>query len=240
MIPRISCFMVLPAFLVCARAAEDTKAPEFARVQTLADRYCLNCHDADKTKGGLDLDAVLPDDPTLHPEIWENVVRRLRTRQMPPAHKERPDEGDYVALLSALETKLDQEAAVHPRPGRTETIRRMNRTEYQNAIRDLLALDIDAAALLPADDASHGFDNVTVGTLSPTLLDRYISAAQKISRLAVGGAQRVPGGDTIRIRPDITQEERVDGLPFGTRGGALIPYTFPRDGDYEDPGSPDA
>jgi len=87
--------------------------------------------------------------------------------------------------------------------------------------------------LLPADEASHGFDNVTVANLSPTLLDRYVSAAQKISRLAVGGAQRAPGGDTIRVRPDITQDDHVEGLPIGTRGGTLIHYTFPRDGEYE-------
>ena len=135
--------------------------------------------------------------------------------------------------MSQLETALDRAAAERPNPGRTDTFRRLTRTEYQNAIRDLLALDIDAAALLPADEASHGFDNVTVGDLSPTLLDRYITAAQKISRLAVGGARRSPGGDTFRVRPDITQEERVDGLPLGTRGGTLIRYTFPQDGEYD-------
>src|SRR5207249_2000390 len=118
-------------------------------------------------------------------------------------------------------------------PGRTETLRRLNRTEYENVIRDLLALEIDASELLPKDDASRGFDNVTVGNLSPALLDRYITAAQKISRLAVGAPRRSPGGDTFRIRADLTQEERVEGLPIGTRGGALIPYTFPQDGDYE-------
>src|SRR6185436_15582430 len=106
-------------------------------------------------------------------------------------------------------SSLDRAAANRPNPGRTETFRRLNRTEYQNSIRDLLALDIEAAELLPKDDASHGFDNVTVGTLSPTLLDRYISAAQKISRLAVGAPRRSPGGDTFRIPADLTQEERV-------------------------------
>jgi len=201
--------------------------------QTLAGSFCVDCHDANVTKGGLNLEAVLAEKPTLHPHIWEDVVRRLRARQMPPAGKKRPDERGYETVIAALETTLDREAAAHPQPGRTETIRRMTRAEYHNAIRDLLALDIDVAAMLPADESSHGFDNVTVGTLSPTLLDRYISAAQKISRLAVGGEQRDPGGDTIRMKPDITQEEQVAGLPLGTRGGALIPYTFPRDGEYE-------
>ena len=146
---------------------------------------------------------------------------------MPPAGEPRPDESTYNVIVSSLGDELDAAAAEHPEPGRTDTFRRLNQTEYQNAIRDLLALDIDATALLPADESSHGFDNVTVGDLSPTLLDRYISAAQKISRLAVGIAGRAPGGDTIRVRPDLTQEEHVDGLPVGTRGGVLISYTFP-------------
>src|SRR4029079_1053978 len=130
----------------------------------------------------------------------------------------------YDAIVALLATTLDRLADEAPDPGRTDTFRRLNRTEYQNAIRDLLAIDIDASALLPNDESSHGFDNVTVGDLSPTLLERYISAAQKISRLAVGSPGRSPGGDTFRIRPDLTQEEHVDGLPVGTRGGALIPY----------------
>ena len=136
-------------------------------------------------------------------------------------------------MVSSLETSLDRAAAAKPNPGRTDTFRRLNRTEYQNAIRDLLALDVDVTSLLPGDESSHGFDNVTVGDLSPTLLDRYITAAQKISRLAVGQPEPLPGGDTIRLPPDLTQEEHVDGLPIGTRGGALIHYTFPLDGEYE-------
>src|SRR5262245_3824204 len=202
-------------------------------VTVLVNNYCVTCHDSDVKKGELDLDSVSQEDVTRHPDVWERVVRKLRARQMPPAEKKRPDERTYEAVVNELASSLDRAAAKHPNPGRTETLRRLNRTEYQNSIRDLLALDIDAAALLPKDDASHGFDNVTVGTLSPTLLDRYISAAQKISRLAVGAPHRAPGGDTIRIRPDLTQEEHVEGLPVGTRGGALLPYTFHRDGEYE-------
>jgi Protein of unknown function (DUF1592)/Protein of unknown function (DUF1588)/Protein of unknown function (DUF1585)/Protein of unknown function (DUF1587)/Protein of unknown function (DUF1595) len=152
---------------------------------------------------------------------------------MPPARRTRPTEGEYDAAVSSIAGSLDRSAAEHPSPGRTDTFRRLNRTEYQNAIRDLLALEVDATALLPSDESSHGFDNVTVGDLSPTLLDRYISAAQKISRLAIGSPGRSPGGDTFRVRPDITQEGHVEGLPIGTRGGTLIPYTFPQDGEYE-------
>jgi hypothetical protein len=152
---------------------------------------------------------------------------------MPPEGRKRPDADTYAAVLAELETTLDRAAAERPNPGRTDSVRRLTRTEYQNAIRDLLALDIDAAALLPRDEPGHGFDNVTVGTLSPTLLDRYITAAQKVSRLAVGGNRRSPGGDTFRVRPDVTQEDRMDGLPLGSRGGTLICYTFPRDGEYD-------
>jgi hypothetical protein len=214
-------------------AAHSAHAAETTSVRAVVDRYCTACHDDAEPDGGLDLVSVLDDDFTRHPQAWEKVVRRLRARQMPPAGKKRPDEQTYETVLSQLEGELDRAAAQHPQPGRTETLRRLTRTEYQNAIRDLLALDIDASSLLPADEASHGFDNVTVSNLSPTLLDRYVTAAQKISRLAVGGVQRVPGGETIRVRPDITQEDRVEGLPPGTRGGTLVRYTFPRDGTYE-------
>lgn len=220
------CALLLLVFTTVAMAGEPAW-------RGLVKTYCLDCHDADVTRGELDLEAVLADDPTAHPAVWEDVVRRLRARQMPPAGKSRPDEAAYVSVLTQVEGVLDRHAASHPQAGRTATVRRMTRTEYRHAIRDLLALDIDADALLPADELSHGFDNITVSTLSPTLLDRYLSAAQKISRLAIGSAARAPGGDTLRIAPDITQEDWVEGLPLGTRGGALLPYTFPRDGDYE-------
>jgi hypothetical protein len=136
-------------------------------------------------------------------------------------------------VVASLETSLDRAAAAHPNPGRTATIRRLTRTEYKNAVRDLLAFDVDASSLLPADESSYGFDNVTVTDLSPTLLDRYVSAAEKISRVAVGRPGRSPGGDTIRVPADVTQEEHIDGLPIGTRGGAVVNYTFPLDGEYD-------
>src|SRR4029079_258230 len=120
-----------------------------------------------------------------------------------------------------------------PNPGRTETLRHLNRTEYQNSIRDLLALDIDATSFLPADESGHGFDNVIVGDLSPTLLDRYISAAEKISRLAVGSTESSLQSDIIRLPADLTQEDPLPGLPLGTRGGASVSHTFVRDGEYE-------
>lgn len=238
------CFLSLTRFwLPILLAAQNSTAAErpatspspslVSPVPALVIEYCADCHDNEVKKGDLDLVSIRSDEVARHPEVWENVVRKLRTRQMPPVGKERPEASTYNAVVARLETWLDSASSEHPNPGRTDTIRRLNRTEYQNAIRDLLALDIDAAALLPKDEASHGFDNVTVGDLSPTLLDRYISAAQKISRLAVGTPRRSEGGDTFRIRPDLTQEEHVEGLPLGTRGGALIPYTFPRDGEYD-------
>jgi hypothetical protein len=233
---KVAC---LHAILIAGIGVRGTGAQEVNSslakpVATVINRYCLDCHDHESKKGELDLESLSREEVTQHSDRWERVVRRLNARQMPPPKRKlRPTEAEYESTIQSLVATLDSEAAAHPKPGRTETIRRLNRTEYQNAVRDLLALDIDATALLPADSASHGFDNVTVGTLSPTLIDRYISAAQKISRLAVGDTERGPGGDTIRIKPDITQEEQVEGLPFGTRGGALIPYNFPQNGEFE-------
>jgi hypothetical protein len=225
------------ALILCAASAftftNQSSGREPTSVRAVVDTYCLSCHEGESAKGGLNLASVSTDDVGRHPEVWEKVVRRLERRQMPPTGRKRPDEEAYVSVVSQLETALDRAAAERPNPGRTDTIRRLNRTEYQNAIRDLLAVEIDAATLLPPDEAGHGFDNVTVRELSPTLLDRYITAGQKISRLAVGGVRRSPGGDTIRVKPDITQEDRADGLPVGTRGGTLIRYTFPQDGEYE-------
>ncbi len=160
-------------------------------------------------------------------------MRKLRTGVMPPPNMPQPSEADRLAILTWLETSLDAASAAKLNPGRTETLRRLNRTEYQNAIRDLLALDIDAASLLPADESGHGFDNVNVGDLSPTLLNRYISAAQKISRLAVGSTQSSLQSDTISLPADLTQEDQLPGLPIGTRGGVSTSYTFAQDGEYE-------
>ncbi|HUF63517.1 MAG TPA: DUF1592 domain-containing protein [Verrucomicrobiales bacterium] len=224
--------LLMPGALAIVNPAAEAALP--ASISSLVESHCLDCHDPDVSKGGLDLTTGLSGEVALHSELWEKVVRRLRTRQMPPASKKsRPGEDEYESTVAALNAALDAAAAARPRPGRTETVRRLTRTEYGNAIRDLLALEVDAVALLPADEVSYGFDNVTVGTLSPALLDRYITAAQTISRQATGSALREPGSSAIRVRPDITQEERVEGLPFGTRGGTLIRHTFSRDGEYE-------
>ena len=225
--------MVLLALAFNSTAGQPSSSPLAAPVKSVVNQYCVSCHDAEVKKGALDLERITQDDLLQHSDEWERVIRKMRARQMPPVGKERPNDKVYDEVVGKLSSTLDRAAAKNPNPGRTETFRRLNRTEYQNAIRDLLALDIDATALLPKDDASHGFDNVTVGELSPTLLNRYISAAEKISRLAVGASFRKTGGDTFRLRPDLTQEEHVEGLPPGTRGGTLLNYTFPRNGEYE-------
>lgn len=219
--------------MACAAGVVADLYGQQPAVQPTLTRFCLPCHNSRLKTAGLELEPLLREDVAAHTAIWEKVVRRLRARMMPPAGAARPAEDVYDRTVSALESALDHAAAAAPDPGRTATFRRLTRIEYQNAIRDLLAVEIDAAALLPADESSHGFDNVTVGDLSPTLLDRYVQAAEKISRLAIGSAGRAPAGDTFRIPPDLTQEEHIAGLPLGTRGGALIRYSFPADGEYE-------
>lgn len=218
--------------------AATTSPAAIATVDTphnaLVNDYCLSCHNGRLMVGGLALDAVNSEPLGENWETWEKVVRKLRARQMPPfTLRRRPDEASYAASLTSLEAALDRLAIESPNPGRPDTFRRLNRTEYHNAIRDLIDLDVDVAALLPTDSSSYGFDNVTVGDLPPTLLERYVSAAEKISRLAVGRSGNGPGGATIRVSPDVTQEKHVAGLPLGTRGGVLVPYTFPENGNYQ-------
>ena len=223
----VACLMAIVGLAQTSRAGDEDQVTGFVNL------YCVGCHNPDDKAGELDLETIVGADLATDPATWERVVRRLATRQMPPADAPRPRDPAFEPIIQSLAGRLDQLAVEHPTPGRTDTLRRLNRTEYKNAIRDLLGVDIDSTTLLPADESSHGFDNVTVGDLSPTLLDRCITAAGKISRLAVGTSGRSPDGDTIRVPADVTQEEHVEGLPIGTRGGALISYTFPLDGDYE-------
>ena len=212
-----------------AAAPQAATSPDHA----LLNKYCAGCHN-ERTKLGefvlstLDIENVSP-----HSERWEMVVRKLRARAMPPAGRPRPSEAQYESIIGRLETSLDRAAEANPDPGRTDTFRRLNRTEYQNAIRDLLDLHVDVSTLLPSDDSSHGFDNISVGGLSPTLLERYLSAAQKLSRLAVGTPPRSAGAETIILPTDLTQEDHFDGQPFGTRAGARVAHSFPTDGEYQ-------
>jgi hypothetical protein len=201
--------------------------------RAVINQYCISCHNEKTKSGNLTLNDLNPDNPADNPEIWEKVVRKLRGRMMPPLGRPRPDSKTYDQVISHFESSLDRASAANPDPGRVDTFRRLNRTEYQNAVRDLLALDVDVTSLLPKDDANFGFDNVGVGGLSPTLLERYLSAAQKISRLAVGTPVRTPGANVLVLPPDLTQEDHLEGLPLGTRGGTLMHYAFPVDGEYD-------
>jgi hypothetical protein len=211
---------------------ESGTAPGAAERQLL-NRYCVSCHNQKLKTAGLLLDSADVTDVSKDPETWEKVVRKLRAGVMPPAGLPRPDKAAYDGLAASFEAALDRVSAAHPRPGRTEPFHRLNRAEYQNAVRDLLGVDVDATSMLPPDDASYGFDNIAgVLKLSPTLLERYLSSAQKISRLAVGTAPPFPSVDTFRIQDDYPQDARLEGLPFGTRGGTVIRYTFPMDAEY--------
>jgi Protein of unknown function (DUF1592)/Protein of unknown function (DUF1588)/Protein of unknown function (DUF1585)/Protein of unknown function (DUF1587)/Protein of unknown function (DUF1595)/Planctomycete cytochrome C len=232
---RVSVLLLMSSLVaISAAALAADKAPASQQVYLqFIQTNCLDCHDKVTKTGGLALEEVIGADIDRNAEVWEKVIHKLTTRQMPPKDAPRPKERDYESVISLLESSLDRAARLHPNPGRTETFRRLNRTEYQNTIRDLLALDVDVTSLLPADESSHGFDNITITDLSPSLLNRYVSAAQKISRMAIGRTSKTAGGDTFRIRPDITQDTHISGTPLGTRGGAAIAYNFPQDGEYE-------
>ncbi len=224
---------IFPVLLLAASALlAQNPAPAPVTPTATINRYCLTCHSAQAKAGGLSLATLSPDNVAANPETWEKVVRKMRVRYMPPAGAPHPDEATYNSTIAALETALNKAASAKPDPGRTDTFRRLTRTEYHNAVRDLLTIDLDVSSLLPKDESSHGFDNITVGELSPSLLERYLSAATRISRLAVGDAPRTPGGDILVTPADLTQENLLTNLPRGTRGGAVFHYNFPVDGEY--------
>jgi len=200
--------------------------------QAVITRYCVTCHNQRAKTAGLALDTLDVTRIGDHAATWEKVVTKLRTGVMPPIGRPRPDKAGYDTLASFLETELDRAAIAKPNPGRTEAIHRLNRIEYRNSIRDLLDIDVDVEALLPADGSSYGFDNIAgVQRMSPRLLDRYLVAAQRITRVALGTVV-VPIFDTFRIVEDARQDHQLEDLPFGTRGGAVVRYNFPVDGDY--------
>jgi cytochrome c551/c552 len=209
--------------VVSAALAQDPRA--------ILDKYCVTCHNQKLKTGGLALDQSDPAHVSEQAETWEKVVRKLRAGMMPPQGLPRPDAATYEALTVSLENSLDKAAAGKPKLA-TPGVHRMNRTEYANAIRELLGLEIDPAVYLPADDSSYGFDNVASGLqLSPALVEGYVTAASKITRLALGhetGWSR----KMYHVREDYSQEDHIDGLPFGTRGGLLIRHYFPADGEY--------
>ena len=221
-------------------------------VAAVLDEYCVTCHNARVVTGegaapsplvaqlraaGLALDTLDVSDVASEAEAWEAVARKLRGGAMPPTGRPRPDETTVDRVASWLETSLDRAAAAAPDPGRRSSLHRLSRTEYQNAVRDLLALDdlpkeLDIAVMLPADNATSGFDNLAeLLFVSPTLMERYL-AARKISRLAVGDATMLPIVDTYQLDRDLVQDGHIAGLPLGTRGGTRVRSHLPLDGEY--------
>jgi len=221
--------------VIGASSAQDVPAsqpaPAAAAHEAVLDRYCVTCHNQRTKASDLALDTVDIARPSANAQVWEDVVRKLRTRSMPPQGMPRPDEATYVAMTTFLETELDRASAASPNPGRP-LIRRLNRSEYANAVRDLLVLDVDVSSLLPADDSAFGFDNVSdmLGT-SPALLERYLVAADRVSALAVG-APTAPGSNTYRVRQDRSQDQHIEGLPLGSVGGLVVTHSFPQDAEY--------
>ena len=214
-----------------ARPAPPVAAAEH---RAMLDRYCVTCHNDRLRIAGLTLDTADLEAVGDAAATWEMVARKLRTRTMPPSPRPRPDEASYDGLVAYLESELDRAAAAEPDPGRRPALHRLNRAEYTNAIRDLLALEIDAAALLPPDDASYGFDNIgDVLRVSPALLDGYLDAARTVATRAIGEPAPAVEQLTHRVPPDLTQDRRLDGLPFGTRGGARVEHYFPVGGEYD-------
>ena len=201
--------------------------------------YCMDCHNAADQSGGLVLGPAMLDDIGARTEIWEKVARKIADRAMPPLDQPRPDESGYRAIQNYLETELDAHAAARPNAGELPQFHRLTRTEYSNAIRDLLALEnlpaeLDFELLLPADNSSSGFDNLSdLLSISPSVMERYVDAATKVSRIAVGDMTTAPLVNHHRMPLDQPQDMHVPGLPIGTRGGLLVESYFPLDAEYE-------
>ena len=240
----VSCVTVASVAFVGAqtgsRPAVSSTTPAIARassnatstpvsIRALVDEHCVRCHSSRLKSGGVALDGSDLADIAANPAAWERAVRKTRAGMMPPAGSPRIDPVIREALAAGLEAELDRHAVVQfPPPG----LHRLNRSEYQNAIRDLLAIEVDASKFLPTDDSTAGFDNMA-GTLvmSPSLLEAYLSAAGRISRMAVGSSASQTQV-VYRVPEDFTQDYHVEGLPFGTRGGILVRHLFPADGEY--------
>jgi hypothetical protein len=233
--PERAMKIFIAVMIAAAVAYGQTGAPDRA----LLDQYCVGCHNQKTKTADLMLDKVDVAKVGDSADTWEKVVLKLRTGMMPPAGARRPDQATINTFASRLETALDRAAAAHPNPG-TTALHRLNRTEYGFAVRDLLDLEIDPTTLLPADDSSEGFDNIADAlNMAPALLERYVSTATKLSRLAVGDMSNPGGSVTFRnstgLRegsPKYATDPHIEGLPLGTQGGMLIHYNFPLDGEY--------
>ncbi len=243
---RLAHFLAVTAFIVAvaysAALAQRPVPPREAAPsaigaaqshQAVLGKYCITCHNQRTKTGGLALDALPLTDVRDHAEEWEKVVRKVRTGAMPPVGRARPDKASAEGLVTWLEAELDRAATERLNPGRP-TLQRLNRNEYTNAVRDLLAVDLDAASLQPADVAGYGFDNnADALTLSPALTERYLGAAAKIGQMALGRPRGIPTPETFFVPSDSNQGLRIsDDLPFGSRGGLALRYYFPADGEY--------
>jgi len=228
---RARCSALAGLALVCT-ACQPSVEERAATAKATIERYCTDCHNDAERTAELTLERMALTDVAAHTEVWEEVVRKLRGRMMPPAGEPLPDAAATTELVAYIEESLDAAAVAQPNPGR-KSLHRLNRTEYGNAIRDLLALEVNAATLLPNDSEAYGFDNIAdvLGT-DPSLMDRYLSAAWKVTSAAIGDVAIAPSVSTYRVPPDRSQTDHVDGLPFGTRGGMLVSHYFPVDGEY--------
>jgi hypothetical protein len=222
--------------MVAAAPAQSTPAvpAHVSSVEATVKQYCVTCHNARTKTADLSLEGVDTTDIPANAEIWERVVRKLERRAMPPQGARHPEEAAYVSVLQSLENQLDRDATLHPYPGQPLP-HRLNRAEYANAIRDLLALDLgDVSTLLPPDDSAFGFDNVAEALgFSSVLLERYVTVGGRLSALAVGDREVAPGSETFVLRQDYSQDQHVEGQPFGTVGGMLRRFTFPLDAEYQ-------
>ena len=224
--------LMVPAAYGQTRVPEqpaNPSGPPAATARASIDQYCVPCHNQRLKTAGLMLDKLDSTEVRKDAEVWEKVVRKLRAGMMPPSGLPRPTPAIYEALITSIENELDRDTVTRlPPPG----LHRLNRTEYGNAIRDLLALEIDPAKFLPSDDSTRGFDNIAGAlSLSPALLEGFTSTAAKISRWAIGDVTE-PSLFTYRVPSDTSQDYHLEGLPFGTRGGLIVQHEFPADGDY--------
>ena len=224
------------AYLAAASPpAQDSPSASVATAhRATLDKYCVTCHKAPTPTAGLRLDNLDTANLETNGATWEKLARKLRNREMPPAGMPRPDPATYDAIVRYIETGRDRLAEARPNPGR-RTVHRLNRTEYGNAVHDLLALEIDVSELLPADDIGYGFDNIAdVLQVSPVLFERYLSAARRISRIAVGDTTIPVAYQTYTVPHGLIQADRLsEDAPVGSRGGTIVRHLFPVDGEYE-------
>lgn len=229
--PPVKVSSALVLGLACAgfAASANSQAVLSGEQQAQLDEFCVSCHNLDDYAGSLDLSILLADNLTAHADTWEKVIRKLRAGMMPPPGQPRPEWSAYTALTEQLELTVDSNTALNPG---NVMLHRLNRVEYANAIRDLLALDIDSTALLPADTSARGFDNIAGSlTISPTLLEAYATAAARVARMAVG--YWTSPTEMAYIAPgDVSQNQHLEGLPLGTRGGFAVQHNFPANGEY--------